>query len=157
MSKSRYVATNTTGYALGGVILVVFLAAVIGIFGQTGQLLALYMTFSLAPVCVRLFIRSSVWLLNRICRHRREALSATCEDDAAACDIDPTTERLKSTLDTMRREEVSCAARRARRRCSSDDLIRARSLRVQAEIALLRHEAMPKPWGEACGKGLSRT
>ncbi|EMI17088.1 membrane protein [Rhodopirellula maiorica SM1] len=65
-------------------------------------------------------------------------------------DIDPTTDRLKSMVDTIRREEVTCAARYSRRCCSSDDLICTKSLRIQAEIALLRQEAMLKSRAEAC-------
>jgi hypothetical protein len=150
MSKANYLTTYPTSYALGSVILVVFLGALLGIFGQIAQSIAPYLAaILLALVCVRVFIGTSVWLLNRICRHCREALSAT-SDDTAACDIDPTTERLKSTVDSMRREEASCAARYSQRRCSSDDLIRAKSLRIQAEIELLRQEAMPKSWAEAC-------
>lgn len=156
MSEFKYVATNNTGYALSSVFLVIFLGTLIGLFGQIAQWIAIYMTCFLAPVCVSLFIRFSVWLLNRVCRQCREALSAAC-DDAAACDIDPTTERLKSTVDNMRREEASCAARYSQRSCSSDDFIRAKSLRIQAEIELWRQETMPKSWAEACQSFHART
>ncbi|MCC9641612.1 hypothetical protein LOC71_04950 [Rhodopirellula sp. JC740] len=155
MSESKNVATDGTLYARGSVIFTVFVCASIGVFGQVIQSIAFFLTFVLALACVRLLIRSSVWLLNRICRHCREGLSATSERDAEARGIDATTERLKSTLDNMRRVEEVYVARYAHRRCSSDDVIRMKSLRLQAEIELLRQEKIPKPWAEACGKFLS--
>ncbi len=157
MSKSRNVGTSATVYALASVILMLFLATVVGVFGQACQWLAISLTFFVVPLCIRLFVRSCVFLLNRICRHCREDLSTTCENDTATCDSNTTSKRLNSTFDTMRREEMSCADRRARRRCSSDDLVRAKSLRIQAEMGLLRHETMPKPGTEDCKKRLSRT
>jgi hypothetical protein len=118
--------------------------------------LAFCLASLLALGCISFFIRSTAWLLNRICRHCREALSAA-GDDVTACDVDPTAQRLKCTVDTMRRKEASCAARYSKRVCSSDDFIRAKFLRIQAEIELLRHEAMPKSWIEACQDVHTRT
>lgn len=156
MRESSSFAATCALHALVSLIVVLFPCALIGFLGQTIQSLAFCLAGVLALGCVSLFIRSTVWLLNRICRHCREALSAAC-DDGVACEVDPATERLKATVDTMRRKEASCAAQYSQRRCSSDDFIRAKSLRIQAEIELLRHEAMPKSWAEACQDVHART
>ncbi|TWU32774.1 hypothetical protein Q31b_58170 [Novipirellula aureliae] len=155
MIDSKHITTDTTVYVIGSVLLVVFIGAVSGFLGTTTQSIALYVTLFLVPVCVTLFIRLSVWLLNRTCRYCREALAMELENGEAS-DINPITERLKSTVDSKRLEEESYVARYARRRCSSDDVLRAQSLRVQAEIELLRHEKMPRSWSDICGEGYGR-
>jgi hypothetical protein len=44
-------------WAVGSVVLVVSLVALVGVFGHTAHSIALYITLFLAPVCVSLFIR----------------------------------------------------------------------------------------------------
>lgn len=156
MSKSKHVKTDITRYALGGVILVSFVGGLFGVFGQTVQSLGLSVTI-LFPVLISvcLAIRASVWLLNRTCRYCRKALLESSDNDASVCGIDPKTDRLESTVESMRREEASCVKRYSLRRCSAEDVIRAKALRVQAEIKLIRHETMPKSWAEVCGEDYS--
>ncbi len=91
----------------------------------------------------------SVWLLNRVCRLCRETLAQT-RCDPQACHADPVAEQLKTMVATRRGREAFWAAQCTQSYCSSDEYTRARFLRIQAEIALLRHEAMPKTWTEAC-------
>ncbi|QDT03319.1 hypothetical protein K227x_17010 [Rubripirellula lacrimiformis] len=91
----------------------------------------------LTLVSVHRWIGASVRLLNRVCRHCREASSVVAENDAAICKVGRESERFNATVEALRREEQSIAARYSQRGCSADDVIRAKAIRVQAEIALL--------------------
>ncbi len=149
ISEMKYVKANTQRFSISSIAVLLLVGAMIGLSGQTGQSIVFYTSILLATAFVELSILSSVWLLNRVCRSCREALVES-PTGTAAFDVDPRQERLKSTVDSMRCEEAACAERYALRRSSSDELIRAKSLRIQAEIELLRHDAMPKSWAEAC-------
>lgn len=65
---------------------------------------------------------------------------------------DAETDRLRSTLELMQQEEKSYAERYSRRRCSVEDVIRAKALRVVAEIKLIRHQKRFKSWAEVCAE-----
>ncbi|MCC9658537.1 hypothetical protein LOC70_22250 [Rhodopirellula sp. JC737] len=49
------------------------------------------------------------------------------------------TQRLKATLADRRREEALWAARYSQRRCASEDVTRAKTLRILAEVDCFRH------------------
>lgn len=145
MIRSGFVATRSFRFAISGVGLVMLLATMAGVFGTTAKfIVALCTTFVLVLICIELCIRTSVSLLNRACRYARQTSSVSHDDDAADCGMDPIATGLRATLDAMREDEETWARCYEARRCSLDDLVRAKSLRVQAEIALLRHEAMPQ-------------
>ncbi len=101
-------------------------------------------------VAVRLGIQASVDVLNRTCRYCRESLAASTVPTNAPQTIDRESEMLRAKLDAIRLEETAIAKQRASHQCSAEDLIRAESLRLLAEIELLRHESMPKTWAETC-------
>lgn len=133
-------------YVLGSLMMLVLFGALLGIAGPIVQSIAILLAILLALIAVNLFMGVTVRLLNRTCRYCREALET--ETEVADRKLDPATERLKARLDAMRQQELSFAERYSHRRCSSDEWIRARSLRVQAEIEWLRTEGMPRPWVE---------
>lgn len=99
-----------------------------------------------------LLTRWSVWLLNRLCRYCRESLQPSNGENSAIRGIDRKAEELRATVESLRREEESLVQHHSYGRCATEEVIRAKSLRVQAEIVLLRHEAMPKSWAEICGE-----
>ncbi|GAA4471419.1 hypothetical protein [Novipirellula rosea] len=101
-------------------------------------------------IAVRLGIQASVGVLNRTCRYCRESLEASTVATNNQQPIDPESERLRAELEAIRSEESVIAKQRASHQCSAEDLIRAESRRLLAEIELLRHEAMPKTWAETC-------
>ena len=71
-------------------------------------------------------------------------------DRSASPESDSDAERLKIELEANRRQEDECLARYEQRNCAMEEVLRAKALRVQAEIALIRHQDRPKTWAEVC-------
>lgn len=120
---------------------------------DTAQSLALLsVAVLLVAGLANLLVRLSVWLLNRTCRYCREASRPSSSDKLAARGTDRHADKLRAAVESLRREEESLAERYSIRQCAAEDVIRAKSLRMRAEIALLRHERMPRSWAEVCGE-----
>ncbi len=79
-------------------------------------------------------------------------LSLFAESGRVTSMSDAETDRLRSTLELMQREEDSYVERYSRRRCSVEDVIRAKALRLEAEIKLIRHQKRFKSWAEVCAE-----
>lgn len=135
MPKTNHVTVGTAYDA----ILLALIGVLICLVGPISKSLVLCVTILLTLSCVRLLVRESVRLLNRICRSCREPVPATFTNDLSTSRVDPEVERLKLVAADMCREEQACEARYSRCRCSLEDLIRAKSLRVQAELELSKY------------------
>lgn len=103
-----------------------------------------------AALSARLVLKASICLLNRAQRSCRHALLASSTVDDAGSTHRAELDRLQADFEAMQRHERDLVERYSRSRCAAEDVIRATSLRLLAEIQLLRHEKMPKSWAEKC-------
>ncbi len=136
-SVSRSVST---GWLLSGGLAVLAPAAT-GILGSPAQVA----TFCFAAVLGLALLSNAViagaaHALNRIARAHRESLARIDGDESVD---DPHDQRIREHEATLsQRHQVETRLRRDHEtnRCSQTDVIRAESLRLQAEITLLRHQ-----------------
>jgi hypothetical protein len=150
MSDAKQITT-----AFGTLMLLGLVVAVSGLLGRQVQSFAVMGLVLMAIAFAVLSIGYVTVVLERICARR-----GRCEDKAMSIADDPPSvevtetdaDRLRLTLESMQRDEESCEQLYSRRRCSLEEVIRARSLRLQAEIKLIRHERRPKSWAEACAE-----
>ena len=158
MSKANHVK-NASLISVGSPMLVALLTAATGVLGSDVQRLAVVwlwmLVVSSATYTLGLLLLAD-WSRARMYFRRREDSSAGREDAHAVGGVDDDTDRLRSNLALMHRDEDSCVQRYSQRRCSVEDMLRAKSLRLQAEIALIRHEKQPKSWAEVCAEYHSR-
>ena len=125
-----------------GVLTSVLVATLLGIFGPIAQLFGVFV--------VLLF---GTWLLGTyLGSGRRFPTKGSRQpiDVATSCDVDNKTKQFEADLESLQHRETLYAEQYALRRCSAEDVLRVSSLRLQAEITLLRHQKMPKTWAEVC-------
>jgi len=111
----------------------------------------------LAALSGKLVLKASICLLNRAQRSCRHALLASSTVDDAGSTHHAELDRLKADFKAMQRHERDFVERYSQSRCAAEDVIRATSLRLLAEIQLLRHEKMPKSWADKCAAHTTST
>lgn len=111
----------------------------------------------LAALLARLVLKASICLLNRAERSCRHALLASSRVGDAGSTHRAEIDRLKADFEAMQRNEREFIECYSQSRCAAEDVIRATSLRLLAEIQLLRHEKMPKSWAAKCAAHAAST
>lgn len=91
-------------------------------------------------------IALAVLCLNRLSRRCRESLLRDLNSAHRSSGSEDRVGQLNETFARLQRREQQLSIAYATRRCSEADVLIAASMRLEAEIALLRHEHMPKPW-----------
>ena len=124
-------------------------AALITAFGQSTQALVLFVAAAvLAALIVDAILKTSIGLLNRVQRYCRHSLLTNSIVDDFCLSRDREVGRLSAKVEAMQRHEMELANCYTRSRCAAEDVVRAKSLRLLAEIQLLRYEKMPRSWAE---------
>ncbi len=111
----------------------------------------------LAALSGKLILKVSICLLNRTERSCRHALLASSSVGDAGSTHRAEIDRLKAGFEAMQRNEREFIECYSQSRCAAEDVIRATSLRLLAEIQLLRHEKMPKSWAAKCAAHAAST
>ena len=136
-----------------GLVVLAAFAALSGVLGSALQDLALgwALLFSVfaATLAVGLVLLGD-WSSVIASFDSERKLVETDADLATSSESDADAERLRTALEANLQQENECLARYAQRNCAMEDVLRARALRVQAEIALIRHQDRPKTWAEVC-------
>ena len=91
----------------------------------------------------------SVCILNRLARRCRESLARETNGVGQPPEFEEQSVKLAEALARLRRREDQLVLAYDIRRCSQAELVLASSMRLHAEIALLRHRHMPKPFSQA--------
>jgi len=111
----------------------------------------------LAALSGKLILKASICLLNRTQRSCRHALLASSIVDDAGSTHRTEIDSLRADFEATQRHERDLIERYSQSRCAAEDVIRATSLRLLAEIQLLRHEKMPKSWADKCAAHIAST
>ncbi len=126
-------------------------AALITAFGQPTQALVLFLAAAIfAAWIVNAVLKATICLLNRVQRYCRDSLVVNSTVDDCCSIRGREVGRLRANVEAMQRHEMERVDCYARSGCAAEDVIRAKSLRLLAEIQLLRYEKMPKSWSEKC-------
>jgi hypothetical protein len=154
MRESKNVIPESARYALGGGVYLLFVGTLIAILGQTAQQRVFGVVVLLVAISVTLAIIAFVGFLYQTCWCSATS-SLRSDDDDVVHRVDPKTDSLKLAAESMRRNEMFCVESYSLRRCSAEDVIHAKALRLQAEIALIRYEKRLKSWSEVCAESHS--
>lgn len=103
-----------------------------------------------AAFAVKFVLQASICLLNRVQRYCGDSLRANNNVNDTCSISDREVDSLRANVEAMQRNEMELLNCYSRRRCPAEDVIRATSLRLLAEIQLLRYEKMPRSWAEKC-------
>ena len=106
-----------------------------------------------AAILVDQAIAFSVRCLNRVSGNCRRALLRDAIRTSAPAALNLQATELADNVSRLRDRERQFAADFDMRRCSEADVVRAASLRLQAEIALIRLQQMPRSLSETVGMG----
>lgn len=129
-----------------------FVAALFFLLGRELASLTVIEVVIMAVGAAGLSVAVASYVVDLFARRNR-AGAISCESDRPLEEsARPDLQRLRTILDLMRRDEESLEQRYSQSRCALEELIRAKSLRLQAEIDLIRLERRPKTWAEACAE-----